>query len=68
MCVCVSASAEIMTICKRVLQAAEQAKGDEDTEIADKGERRGGRLVGRDACRQPATVGGSDGAAQEVMV
>lgn len=46
-CVCVSASAEIMTICKRVLQAAEQAKGDEDTEIADKREQRGGRLASR---------------------
>lgn len=35
------ASAEIMTICKRVLQAAERGKGDEDTEIAHKGEQEG---------------------------
>lgn len=47
LCMCVyesvRVSAEIMTICKRVWQAAEQAEGDEDTEIADKGEQRGGQ-------------------------
>lgn len=40
-------SAEIMTICKRVWQAAEQAAGDEDTEIAHKGDRRREKREGR---------------------
>lgn len=41
MCVCVCVSAEIMTICKRVLQAVKRAEGDEDTKIAHKGEQEG---------------------------